>query len=300
MQVQMDKNPELPLTPLPPTLPSSFTQLPAVVPEIHLSNVISAEKEVSQTCSQMWSYITESSEQCKLVSFYQQVYPVLQQGPMCGIVALCMANQILNSQDSISVDKVLFQAQHKGFTKQGEMFSARNMAVLAEDVLKCNADVWENGLSDTVAVLHHLAEGWPILVPYDADGNHEPCCKNGHSAHWGILTGFCFTNHTNQIDISSFKMDDNIPKLYHARKGQILVDNLQTLSTSERIFVYGHQGKSKYLGVWQYKRLCESNRNLNKVAPKHQVEGQFNLPVGGIEEGLCNKIVVLTPESREL
>lgn len=292
----MDKNPEPPPTPPPPPIfPSSIKQLTVVVPTVHLSKALSAEEEVSKTCSYLWNYITENFEQCKLVSFYRQVYPILQQGPMCGIVALCMADQILNSQDFISVDKVFSQAQHKGFTKQGEMFSARNMAVLAEDVLKCKADVWENGLTDIAGVLHHLAEGWPVLVPYDADGNFEPCCKNGHSAHWGILTGFCFTNHTNQINISSFKVDDNIPQLYHARRGQILEENLQTLSTSERIFVFGHQGKSKHLGVWQYKRLCESNRNLNKVAPKHQVEGQFNLPVGGIEEGLCNKIVVLSP-----
>lgn len=87
------------------------------------------------------------------------------------------------------VDGLLALARNRGFSEQGEMYCAENLAMLAKEYYGVQACVQYKGLDEHENVLNHLVKGLPILVPYDADKNHQPCQARGHSAHWAVVTG---------------------------------------------------------------------------------------------------------------
>ena len=61
---------------------------------------------------------------------------------------------------------------------------------MASFLYGCKADVVDGNLfTNRLLLLKYLLLGWPVLVPYDNDKNFEPCLKNGHKAHWAVLTG---------------------------------------------------------------------------------------------------------------
>lgn len=63
-----------------------------------------------------------------------------------------------------------------------------NLADLCESVSEIQASVIDL-VQDRCDLLAALLRGNPVLVPYDADKNHQPCQKRGHKAHWTVLTG---------------------------------------------------------------------------------------------------------------
>ena len=93
------------------------------------------------------------------------------------------------SNSTNEIVDLLKVAQDNGFTYHGEMFSAWDMGSLAKKYYELTFDVIINGLEDYVQILNHLCKGYPVLVPYDADRNHEPCLKKGNKAHWAVITG---------------------------------------------------------------------------------------------------------------
>ena len=124
----------------------------------------------------------------------------------CGLVALSMAAEIAESVRRLplqnggltaddkqpkdtDVGDLLCLAQKKGFTQHGDMFSAEDLAELSQLFYGLKSSVISNGLVDVEHVLSNLSEGNPVLVPYDAAKNHEPCVAQGHRAHWAVLTG---------------------------------------------------------------------------------------------------------------
>ena len=108
------------------------------------------------------------------------------------MVALKLAAHILKLSQHESTNEIkelLRVAQELGITHYGEMFSARDMGLLAKKYYKLNFEVNNNGLEDCRKLIKHLCAGYPVLVPYDEDRNHEPCLKRGHKAHWAVLSG---------------------------------------------------------------------------------------------------------------
>lgn len=65
---------------------------------------------------------------------------------------------------NIHQDSLLHEAKLLGLSKQGEMFSAYWMSMLARKV-KLSATVIEGGLKDHLIVLNYLSRGKPLLVP---------------------------------------------------------------------------------------------------------------------------------------
>lgn len=123
-------------------------------------------------------------KQCK----FTKIEPILQYGPCCGFVALSM---LFNGK--IPVADLAHDALKKGFTKNGEMFSANFMFEIfvknlnEDDKLKVSM---YDGILNTDAIKKKIKIGSIMLVPYDADVNHSPCLKNGHKAHWAIIVGY--------------------------------------------------------------------------------------------------------------
>lgn len=183
---------------------------------------------------------------------------VLQTGPNCGLAALSMVST--STPKFLSIDKLYSKAKALGFTKNGEMFSVKNMAQLAHIMLNpyYKIELISGGLETHYQLItESLCKGNLLLVPYDADKNNEPCCKKGHAAHWAVLCGLV-EHHNGTIN------------------------------------VIGRQGKSKYPSVWPILTLAKSNSNLTEVDPKRDDEKEYLLPMGGIIEGLANQFIVLT------
>lgn len=61
---------------------------------------------------------------------YTKFEPIIQVGPTCGLVALSM---VINGK--IAPDEILDISKSEGYSSNGEMFSCKNMAKLAEKVI---------------------------------------------------------------------------------------------------------------------------------------------------------------------
>ncbi|GAB1607576.1 UPF0692 protein C19orf54 homolog [Argonauta hians] len=233
------------------------------------------------------------------LSFGHSVDGVLQKGPQCGFVALYMGARVWK-MDSLSLDQLVNIGQRKGYTIQGELFSAYFMEDLAKEF--CCSQVVDSAQLCLNVIWECLLKGYLILVPYDSDKNYQPCLKQGHKAHWSLLTGcFMVLKSTCEPYLKScFEQDLDEPSLFHAdiEDG----DRLDTpeirknlVGNVEEIFVYTMQGKSRRPGIWSLSELFASNQNLLQVSPGRNNE-TYVIPPNGIENELCGKIVLLRPK----
>lgn len=178
---------------------------------------------------------------------YQQCKSIIQEGPTCGLVALCMM-----LDEKISVSEVFEIARAAGYTNIGEMFSCKNMANLVEIALmltnnfNVKVELKTGGLCSD-SIINKLLNKCFILIPYDSECNNMPCLRNGHRAHWALVCGII------------------IP------------------SDGSEPYVIYRQGKSRHLSVWLLKNLENSNKNLYEISPRHFEENLFYvIPDGGI------------------
>ncbi|GFQ82100.1 UPF0692 protein C19orf54 homolog [Trichonephila clavata] len=223
-----------------------------------------------------------------IVSFCKPVLPVIQEGPCCGIVALSMASQFFPNRHK-TVEEILAAAKLLEFTKKGEMFSAFNMATLASSVIGCEASVISNLSSNSHDILLNICRGYPVLVPYDADKNHEPCLKRGQNAHWAILCGMCLfvpDDHSSVLD--KFTADSEMSNVYNMVSG---TETEEILNFASETAILAYQGKSKHFGLWDLDALIQSNNNLVEVSNKYSLDDMI-IPSCGLLE-LNDKAVLL-------
>ncbi|KAG6442505.1 hypothetical protein O3G_MSEX002401 [Manduca sexta] len=198
---------------------------------------------------------------------YKYIESIIQVGPTCGLVAMSM---LANGQ--VPPSEMLNISKQEGYTCNGEMFSCKNMVKLAEKVFNLVnvGDVsytLEYGGLFSSRIIEKLLNGAILLVPYDADCNHSPCLRNGHTAHWALICGV------------------------------IIVDDPGDTYESDprNVYVLCKHGKSKYLTVWNLADLERSNKNLMEFSPKKGADGlTYILPVGGIggDDGLRNQFLI--------
>lgn len=197
---------------------------------------------------------------------YKWFESILQIGPTCGLVALSML-----VKGEASPDELLSIAKLEGYSNNGEMFSCEQMVRLAEkahslaeiDNVKCTLK--QGGLFST-EIVKILLNGAVLLVPYDADFNHSPCLRNGHTAHWALVCGVI-----------------------------IVKEKDEPFDDPENVYVLCKHGKSSYLAIWKLSTLAESNNNLWEFSPKKGTDGLiYILPVGGIggEYGLRDQFLI--------
>jgi actin maturation protease len=194
----------------------------------------------------------EPSDAIETIHMLENVPAELQLGPNCGLVALRCAAEYLfdgNSECAGDVDTLLARAKELGYTKHGEMFSSVQLAALAGDVYaskKLSARVLgfcsieqenerENEQSFEAVVRSCVVErSEPILIAYDAAGNHSPCEAGGHRAHWALVIGF-----------------------------------IAMANKDRRRYVVALHGKSLRVAVWRLGALAQSNAQLARAADKH-------------------------------
>jgi len=212
--------------------------------------------------------------------------PRLQEGPQCGLVALAMAGG-----EKVAVDKVQEVAIMKGYSKQGEMFSVDNMAELAKTILGRETMIAStDDLSDSMKLVDDMEEGWVLLVPYDCAHNHSPAMLQGKKAHWALITGFILAvdNAEEISDIGPHIMEDHISIVKEIVDKEKLAKLLS--HPDSKLLLVARQSKSLVLGLWDKEELVSSNQNLKIVEFKGDAS-EFVIPEGGIEAGLCGRMV---------
>lgn len=132
----------------------------------------------------------------------------VQSGPTCGLYALGMVMDHYDRMDSRNLNplvlrddtnrpgshnaapdttKTLFDvARGKGFTTQGEMFTADQLGQLATE-FGYRYSLHENAtLADIKACIDR---GHPALVAFDVDYEGNPGMYGGERAHWAVIEG---------------------------------------------------------------------------------------------------------------
>ena len=239
-----------------------------------------------------------------LLSFVvHNIKPVVQNGPMCGLVALSMASQLLHCGcgQSCHPESVLQFAREERFSLQGEVFSVEYMMEIAKRQIGCEGKVVPTDSVDFGAVVSALTKGHSILVPYDADKDHTPCLARGHRAHWCILIGFTIILARNWKDhgiLDCFEPNPSIARHYTLKdkaKDTFAGRFSDAPIGPDSVYVFTRHGKSRHIGLWSLESLLDSNRNLVEVGPQRNPE-EFVIPEGGIVEGLCSKVLVLSKQ----
>ena len=65
----------------------------------------------------------------------------------------------------------------------------------------------------------------------------------------------------------------------------------------QHIYFCAKHGKSRHTAVWTLESLQKSNANLFELDPSKEKQiGKYIVPVEGISEGLCGKIVVISDQ----
>nr|XP_002130113.1 UPF0692 protein C19orf54 homolog [Ciona intestinalis] len=231
--------------------------------------------------------------------YNNHVTSVLQglHNPVCGLVGLEMAAELLRRSDStmpvFSTNQILDHAVDMGITKHGEIFSAYDLCILATSLFNCKATVIDSNLkSKHKLLLETILSGLPVLLAYDSDRNFSPCLNKGHSAHWALVTGFVIRN-TDFIptDISEkLEIGENV--LHKLNKGSAILPHLLENALSHT-YVYVKQGKSLKSRLWPLQLLLNSNANLIEKDPKKNWENYF-CPYN-LEHTLANRFIVLSP-----
>ncbi|XP_073405360.1 actin maturation protease isoform X3 [Dendrobates tinctorius] len=226
----------------------------------------------------------------KWLLYNQHIPSLIQEGPQCGLVALWMAGGILSNSQEVTLDYIVQVATSRGYTVHGEMFSAENMSRLAEEVFGCHCELLTGGMEgeNRERILGHLTAGLPVLIPvyrYDEDFNHEPSQRDGHRAHWAVISGVLLG-----IQNGSFDPDPDGSGLFLPLPGA------STLNTDdiEQRYLIAKQGKSRRYQLWEYESLSRSNNQLLHLDPKRTCDGNvYVVPEGGLQAGLCGKTLLL-------
>ncbi|XP_030621937.1 actin maturation protease isoform X2 [Chanos chanos] len=225
--------------------------------------------------------------------FNKYVPSLIQNGPQCGLVALWMATHLLHPAKRVSMETVVQTALDRGYTAQGEMFSAQDMAVLAEEVCGCKAVRLSGGIEghNTVFIMKHLTTGQPVLIPYDEDFNHAPCQRNGHKAHWAVASGVLLGLAPGSVDTEQLHPDSALPWLNFLADG---APCSWPVGAVQEVYILAKQGKSLRYQLWKLDAVSQSNAQLREMAPLRAGDGtHYVLPEGGVGKGLAGQVVLL-------
>ncbi|XP_061072744.1 actin maturation protease isoform X2 [Conger conger] len=283
-----------PPPPLPPTAPPPPVVLPG-----------SSKKKLYQAIAEGKSPVVGDHKEAQLLlrqregSFRQDlqwalfnkyVPSLIQDGPQCGLVALWMAAHLLQHPLAMTMESVVHTAMQRGYTAQGEVFSARDMALLAEEVCGCHAEHLSGGMGgdNSSRIVRHLSAGLPVLIPYDEDFNHEPCLRSGHRAHWAVASGILLGVAQGTLK-GHFQADPALPWLLLPRDAPCWQG-----AAVEEVYILAKQGKSLRYQLWPLEALERSNSQLREMDPKRAADGTaYVLPQGGLQVGLAGQAVLL-------
>ncbi|KAL0972899.1 hypothetical protein UPYG_G00196200 [Umbra pygmaea] len=212
--------------------------------------------------------------------FNKYVPSLIQDGPQCGLVALWMAGHLRRPPLSVPMETLVQTALDRGYTAQGEMFSAGDMAMLAEEVTGCRAELLSGGMSGDNSI-------------YDEDFNHEPCQRSGHRAHWAVASGVLLGLEQGTVGTEDTQPDPTLPWLLLPQDEPTGPFSCPTAGIRES-HILAKQGKSLRYQLWSLEKVAQSNAQLRDMDPYRARDGtQYVVPKGGVEAGLAGQVVLL-------
>uniref|UniRef100_A0A8C9P1U7 Actin maturation protease n=1 Tax=Spermophilus dauricus TaxID=99837 RepID=A0A8C9P1U7_SPEDA len=231
------------------------------------------------------------------ILFCRDLPSLIQEGPQCGLVALWMAGTLLSPPSGIPLERLVQVAKERGYTAQGEMFSVADMGRLAQETLSCQTELLCGSLGgpNRDLVLRHLITGYPLLIPYDEDFNHEPCQKKGHKAHWAVCAGVLLG--VQSVPSLGYTEDPELPGLFHPEPGvPCQPPSMPEEGFPGAVFLLSKQGKSWHYQLWDYDQVRDSNLQLTDFSPSRATDGLvYVVPTGGVRAGLCGQALLLRP-----
>ncbi|GAA6225835.1 UPF0692 protein C19orf54 homolog [Lates japonicus] len=304
---------ECPLSPPPPPLPPPPPPPPPAPGPPPPPSASSHKKKLYQTIASSRGPVEgDHTEACLLLSQRDSSFrkdlqwilvntyvpSLIQDGPQCGLVALWMAAHL--RQLRLSMETVVQTALSRGYTAQGEMFSASDMALLAEEVCGCKAELLSGGLSGSNAatIITHLWGRQPVLIPYDEDYNHEPCQRSGHRAHWAVASGVLLGLDQGSVSEMHYQSNPSLPWLYLPSDTSFPCPVSNT--GLREVYILAKQGKSLRYQLWSWDSVAQSNEQLRTMDPQRANDGtQYVVPRGGVEAGLAGQAVLLHTRTQE-
>ncbi|KAK3570821.1 hypothetical protein QTP86_027649 [Hemibagrus guttatus] len=288
--------PALPSPPLPPPPPAPASA-PLLPSKKKLYQAIAegrtaVEGDFEEACLLLTQRESSFRKDLQWVLFNKYVPSLIQDGPKCGLVALWMASHLLKPTMTISIEDIMQEAVSKGYTAQGEMFSACDMALLAEEVCGVRVQRLSGRMTgdNAALILKHLTDGQPILIPYDEDFNHEPCLRRGHKAHWAVASGVLLGLAQGTVSSEQLPTDITLPWLHLSR---VSAPATWLLNPAE-VYILAKQGKSLRYQLWKLETVAQSNAQLREMDPQRAGDGSYYvLPPSGVEEGLAGQVVLL-------
>ncbi|XP_060778979.1 actin maturation protease isoform X2 [Neoarius graeffei] len=294
-----------PAPPLPPPAPPP-PPAPALAPSLPSKKKLyqaiaegrtAVKGDFEEACLLLTQRESSFRKELQWVLFNKYVPSLIQDGPKCGLVALWMAAHLVTPATTISMENIMQMAVNKGYSAQGEMFSASDMALLAEEVCGVRVQKLSGGMigDNATLILKHLTDGQPILIPYDEDFNHEPCSRSGHKAHWAVASGVLLGLAQGSVASEQLPMDTTLPWLHLSRVSALanwLLDPVE-------VYILAKQGKSLRYQLWKLETVAQSNAQLREMDPQRAGDGSYYvLPPGGVEEGLAGQVVLLYPSEK--
>lgn len=92
----------------------------------------------------------------------------------CGLAALAMVATLIPIKQPISINNIFHEAELRGFTCKGEMFSVSNMKILAESFLApwfCVEEFSDGMEANKLSIIEKLYAGALMMVPYPFNYN---------------------------------------------------------------------------------------------------------------------------------
>jgi len=217
----------------------------------------------------------------------------LQAGFNCGLVALRMGAEFICPESVHMYPTLLPLAKELGLTNEGEIFSSYHLGILAEQHYRLKAVVLSPFTSKDV--VSHLARGYPLLLPYDADKSYAPCVMYGNRPHWAIVRGFVFRTdmHPSFAPLEIFSDADMEDELFsHTKQPSFPLPEPLHYNEDELYLICQH-GKSKNPALWSYTSIQQSNNNLQLPNQQKKESGRWKIPDSLSE--LQNHIILLYP-----
>ncbi len=146
---------------------------------------------------------------------------------------------------------------------------------------------------------------------YDADGDHSPCLKKGHKAHWALVIGFLAPRRrvppgdapdgtfpgTKLVTASQVSSRDDfrsITSRSHSVALNIQDFHLESSVDRSGVYLVALHGKSQRKALWRYDRLEQSNAQLVEVDPLRCDPALYVLPPDrSLAEHLAARVVVI-------
>ena len=124
----------------------------------------------------------------------------------------------------------------------------------------------------------------------------------------GFIVAFPDSDNFPECVRSACRVDSEIPSLLHwpdnpplslcedltSALSSVILQAEESSSCSRqcRLYVYGHQGKSKHAGVWSLGELLQSNAQLEEAGPERGIE-DYVIPQEGVVGGLKSQILIV-------